>query len=117
MGDISDTLITDSEIESLIKEFIDSLEEDFNTANAITALQSLLKLININTRQNKTIDEYNQMLSAALYMTSILGLKVELEPMTQEDKTMYRDWQDARENKEFAKADILRDKLTERGIL
>jgi cysteinyl-tRNA synthetase len=62
--------------------------------------------------------EYYQYLYQGLtYMTSILGLKVDLEAMSQEDKEIYHDWQKARKEKDFEKADKLRDALTERGIL
>lgn len=117
LGQVQEVKITDQEIEKLMNDFISSLEDDFNTANAITALQALTKLINIQVRQNKTSDEYNQLLSAIRYMTSILGLKVELKAMTDEDRQIYRDWTQARKNKDFDQADILRDQLLERGIL
>ncbi|HKL47841.1 MAG TPA: cysteine--tRNA ligase [Candidatus Izemoplasmatales bacterium] len=109
--------ITDEEIKALINAFDNAMAEDFNTANAITALQSLIKRINVSVRQHKDIDYYNQLLQAIVYMTDILGLNVEIDTMSDEDRELYQAWQDARKAKNFEKADQLRTKLTERGIL
>ncbi|QWB99837.1 cysteine--tRNA ligase [Mycoplasmatota bacterium] len=109
--------IENHEIKQILKDFDDALEEDFNTANAITALQSLLKVINVSIRKKESNDYYNQLNQAAHYMIGILGLKVKLEPMSQNDREMYHQWELARKNKDFKLADQLRNELTERGIL
>jgi cysteinyl-tRNA synthetase len=109
--------ITDSDILSMMMEFDDAMSDDFNTANAITALQSLIKLVNVTIRQRKENHYYNQLLEAMKYMIGILGLKVELEPMSDDDRRLYQKWQKARKAKDFSLADQLRKTLTERGIL
>ncbi len=86
-------------------------------ANDITALQSLLKIMNVSIRKKKSAHYYNELNQAVQYMVNILGLKVELKAMSQEDKNMYHQWEEARKNKNFDLADQLRAKLTERGIL
>ncbi|MCF7924118.1 MAG: cysteine--tRNA ligase [Candidatus Izimaplasma sp.] len=109
--------VTDKEILALIKEFDGALEDDFNTANAITSLQSLLKIANVNVRKKPDYNYFNQLLKAINYMSYILGLDIEMERLSEIDKKMYHDWQIARENKDFKTADNLRTKLTNRGIL
>lgn len=111
------TQITDSDIVSMMKDFDDAMSDDFNTANAITALQSLIKLVNVTIRQRKDIGYYNQLLEAMKYMIDILGLKVDLQPMSDENRHLYQEWQKARKAKDFSLADQLRQTLTERGIL
>jgi cysteinyl-tRNA synthetase len=117
MNEIQDVQIDDSEIMGMVDAFNEAMENDFNTANAITALQSLIKMINKALRQRVETSLYQQMFSAIQYMTSILGLKVDVQSLTQEDKKIYHDWQNARKEKQFDKADELRDVLTKRGIL
>jgi cysteinyl-tRNA synthetase len=114
---LKQTQITDSDILSMMKDFDDAMSDDFNTANAITALQSLIKLVNVTIRQRKDIGYYNQLLEAMKYMIDILGLKVDLEPMSDEDRHLYQEWQKARKAKDFSLADQLRQTLIERGIL
>jgi cysteinyl-tRNA synthetase len=116
-GQLEIVEIVDAEILDVMKAFDDAMEDDFNTANAITALQSLLKIMNVSVRKKASSHYYNQLNQAVQYMVNILGLKVELEPMSQEDKDMYLQWEQARKQKKYKLADELRTKLTERGIL
>lgn len=111
------TIIDDGQVSGLVNDFNLALEDDFNTANAITALQNLLKMTNVSLRQKKPITEYQSLYLGLKYMMHILGLKVTTVKMTEEDRMMYREWEMARKNKDFSQADILRDKLLERGIL
>ena len=47
----------------------------------------------------------------------ILGLKYDLVKLSEDDKKLYKDWLEYRNNKEFAKADELRKELVEKNIL
>lgn len=109
--------LEDPQIKSLVNDFDDAMDQDFNTANAITALQALLKLVNKAIRQRLAISSYQQMYEALNYMTSILGLKVELQALSKADKDMVKEWEKARKEKDFKQADLLRDELTKRGVL
>ncbi len=109
--------IKDIEIKNEINNFDLAMEDDFNTANAITALQSLLRLINSNLRKKLVFTKLNELLKALNYMVDILGLKVEVTPLTDEDRSVYESWQKARNDKDFSLADDLREKLTRRGML
>ncbi len=109
--------IKDIEIKNEINNFDLAMEDDFNTANAITALQSLLRLINSNLRKKLVFTKLNELLKALNYMVDILGLKVEVTPLTDEHRSVYESWQKARNDKDFSLADDLREKLTRRGIL
>ncbi len=109
--------IRDPEIKQEITNFNDSMEQDFNTANAITALQSLIKMTNITLRQKPDYNQLNQLYNAMKYMTDILGFRFGLKRLSTADKQMYKDWQSARKDKNFEKADALREKLNKKGIL
>ena len=102
---------------NLIKEdnrINEIMDEDFSTPNLITYLQELLKELNNEIRNNgdisNTFDKIN-------LITNILGLKYDLPELTEEDIKDYNDWIEARNNKDFDKADNLRNKLVEKNIL
>lgn len=114
---IVETQIIDNEIIKALEHFNDSMDNDFNTANAITALQSMLRIANVSTRKTEDYEVLNQVYRALIYMTNILGLNVELTPISVENRQIYLDWQNARKNKEYAEADKLRKILTDRGVI
>ncbi len=109
--------IVDSDIVTEINNFKEAMDNDFNTANAITALQSILRLTNVNIRKKDNYDLLNQLYKSILYMIDIIGLRVELNPISKENRNLYNSWQIARKNKDFKKADELRKTLTDRGVL
>lgn len=90
------------------------MDEDFNTPNLITYLSELIKELNTKIRNKETfIDTYDKI----LLITNILGLKYNLPMINEENKELYRKWLDLRENKEYAEADVIREKLVAEGIL
>lgn len=90
------------------------MDEDFNTPNLITYLSELIKELNTKIRNKETfIDTYDKL----LLVTNILGLKYDLPTISEENKELYRKWLELRENKEFAEADIVREKLIAAEIL
>lgn len=120
--DINDKLdidinIVNEDIAKEINNFKDAMDNDFNTANAITALQSVLRLTNVNIRKKDNYDLLNQLYKSIIYMINIIGLHVELNPLSKENRNLYNAWQLARQNKDFNKADELRKTLTDRGVL
>ena len=119
--DLEDNLVGNSKIDpdllGTYKELLVAMDNDFNTANAITALQNLIKISNQMLR-NKT---ENDVLLSALKLFEdffeILGLKYKKHPLSIEDKETYKLWNKARSEKDFASADIYRNKLQEKGII
>jgi cysteinyl-tRNA synthetase len=119
--DLEDSLVGNSKIDpdllTTYKELLSAMDNDFNTANAITALQNLTKISNQMLR-NKT--ENSVLLSALKLFENffeILGLKLKKQPLNIEDKKVYKLWLEARTDKDFAQADIYRDILQEKGII
>ena len=49
-------------------------------------------------------------------MLDIFGLYVEISPLTEEELTLVNEWMNARNEKNFEKADILRNEINEKGI-
>jgi len=119
--DLADQLkeapIENDELLAIQSEFVEAMSNDFNTANAITALQSLIKQVNKAIRGREDIGLFQQMVQLMNEMMGVLGLKVDWIPLQQEDKLMYREWEEARKQKDFSKADSLRAELMKRGIV
>jgi cysteinyl-tRNA synthetase len=55
--------------------------------------------------------------NTVLIYANVLGLRFELPRLSAKDRSMYHDWLDARANKDFDRADSIRNQLMERGIL
>ncbi len=113
----SNIVITNEQIIQEVNSFKEAMDNDFNTANAITSLQALLKLTNITLKQKDSNDILNQLLKALNYMIDILGFKLEVNKISNEDRNTYQKWQEARKNKEFKSADQYRKLLMEKGII
>lgn len=119
--DLEDGLYANAKIDPdlllIYKEFLAAMDQDFNTANAITSLQDLVKKAN-QLYRGKTDNEI--LLSVKKLFDDIfevLGLRIEVSELSKEDKVVYLDWVKARKEKDFASADKYRDILQEKGII
>ena len=115
----------DGEIMALIdrrrNEFIDAMEDDLNTADAIGVIFELVRDINTNVNegvQSRSIVEYAA--EALDELTGVLGLlynrKAE-ESLDEEVERLIEERNAARKAKNWAEADRIRDDLKARGIV
>ena len=95
--------------------FEEYMNDDFNTPNVITLLLSLVKDLNqeIRNKGNNILTLTNKILT----ITNILGLSYSMPEFTEKQKETYNNWIKAREDKDFALADTLREKLVKENIL
>ena len=93
------------------------MNDDFNTPNAVTMLQKVVKTINNMLRQKASLEHKAYAYDVLKTMLSILGLDIEMERLSEDNRNMYLSWIEARQNKDFAKADSLRQALIQKGIL
>ena len=107
------------ESQSYVEKFKAAMEDDFNTADAISAVFELVKFCNQHASE-----ESSKAFVAALYETmeqlcNVLGIIIasEQEMLDSEIEEMIEARQQARKNKDFAKADEIRDALLAKGIL
>lgn len=91
------------------------MSDDFNTSNTISYVLELVKELNSNLR-NKT-EEISNIFDKLLIVCQVLGLNYELKDLTNEEKELYINWEQARGNKDFETADKLRSELEEKGVL
>ena len=104
--DLEEALDFNIEVKSVdvtteMANFIEAMDNDFNTANAITAMQSVVKLINLSLRKKVNLSYLNELLVTISNMINILGLKVNTQLLTLEDRKLYHAWQEARAMKDF----------------
>lgn len=109
--------LNNKEIDTTIKDstFEEYMNDDFNTPNVITYLLSLVKELNYELRNNGS--QITTLTSKIITITKILGLSYPMTKLTEEQKDTYNKWIEARNNKEYDKADIYRNKLIEDNIL
>ena len=107
------------EAKTYVQKFEEAMDDDFNTADAISAIFELVKFSNIHAA-----DAHSQRFFAALReelvtLCDILGIIVEKkEEILDEDiEKLIAERQAARKEKNFARADEIRDELLARGIV
>jgi cysteinyl-tRNA synthetase len=100
------------------EEFENAMNDDFNTADAISAVFNLVSYLNSNMNSELTYDIVKEAYDELVELTNVLGLDVEAveEDLDSEVEKLIEERQAARKNKDFAKADEIRDKLKDMGI-
>lgn len=104
--------------DSSFSSFIDALNDDLNTPNAIAAVYETVKRINQAIRKREVdYPALAALVNSLIKEMEILGIKLDEISLSEEDKAMYWDWKEAAKEKNFEKADVLRKQLQDKGIL
>ena len=126
VGNASDKEISDREkdllqtLEAKEDEFIRVMEDDLNTADAITVLFDLAKFINTNLTTDSSKDFVEKTFKTYARLFDVLGLiakkkETEVDEAFIEEKIAERN--EAKKNRDFATADKIRDELKDMGII
>ncbi|MCL2372776.1 MAG: cysteine--tRNA ligase [Defluviitaleaceae bacterium] len=103
-------------------KFMAAMDDDFNTADAITAIFDLVKIVNLRLadKENLTRHFAEAALTTLEHLCDILGLNI----ATQDDsgnnseiEALVSARNEARKNKDFAESDRIRDQLLAMGII
>lgn len=106
------------EINELKKKFIESMEDDINTADAISSLFEIVKEGNTKLNQNSPKELVIFIHDILTELSGILGiLNKEDELLDEEIVELIDRRTEARKNKDFKLADQIRDSLKEKGII
>lgn len=117
--------MTDTEqkaYEDLLKyrdKFIAAMDDDLNTADAISVIFELIKDINTATKDGASKEFAEKSLSLLDELTGVLGILREKEASDEIDEEIQKlvdERQAARKAKNFARADEIRDILKAKGI-
>ncbi len=105
-------------IELYVRKFEDAMEDDFNTADAISAIFEFVRYINQEVNEETGANVLKLYIEKLSMLCGILGIIVEKEEklLDEEIERMIDERQRARKNKDFKRADEIRDELLSKGI-
>ena len=107
------------EYKAITTRFDEAMDDDFNTADAITAIFDMVKFANSNADENSSKAFLDALKNQIIEYMDILGIKVEKEEeiLDADIEKLIEERQNARKEKNFARADEIRDLLAEKGIV
>lgn len=105
-----------SNVDKYIKEFEDSMDDDFNTSNALTSIYELARYINSRFNEKSSINDMNYAKEKFETLLEVLGIKFVEESLDEEIEKLIEERTIARKERNFAKADEIRDKIYKMGI-
>ena len=102
-----------------INKFEAAMEDDFNTADAISSIFELVKFSNTNTDDDSSNEYLEYLVKSIVMLADICGLIVvkEEEILAEEIEALIEERQLSRKEKNFARADEIRDILIAKGIV
>ena len=111
-----------NQIDQILENFETVMDDDFNTANAVTAWYDLAKLANRyvleNVTSTKVIAKFKEVYQI---FNDVLGVPLkgnQQDDLLDEDiEKLIEERNEARKNKDFARADEIRDHLKEQNII
>jgi len=108
-----------AEAKGFADRFDEAMDDDFNTADALSVIFELVKFINTNTNSESSRAFLQALLDEILSLADICGLIVETkeELLDSDIEALIAERQAARKAKNFARADEIRNELLEKGIV
>ena len=106
-------------VQELVSKYEAAMDDDFNTADAISAIFELVKLSNSTTNEDSSKEYVVYLKKTIERLCEVLGILTEKEEEILDDEieAMIAGRQQARKDKNFALADEIRGKLLEKGIV
>jgi cysteinyl-tRNA synthetase len=107
------------EVAAFEEKFDAAMDDDFNTADAISAIFELVRFANAGVTSENTKAYAQLVYDEIVKLADILGLIVEKEEeiLAEDIEKLIEERQAARKAKNFARADEIRDELLEKGIV
>lgn len=106
-------------IDSLNQKFGASMDDDFNTADAISAIFEMVKAANSNLTKENAKEVIDKIHAIIMNLCQVLGIESEEEEelLDEDVDRLIEERQDARKKKDFARSDEIRNLLLEKGIV
>ena len=113
-----DRAVTD-EMDAFVKKYEAAMDDDLNTADAISVIFELVKYANVNVTEESTKATVELVLNTVTKLCDILGIITEKkkEILDSDIEALIEERQSARKAKNFARADEIRDQLSDMGII
>ena len=116
----ADELKLEEELNSFRQRFIEAMDDDLNTADALSIIFELARFMNSNVNENSTKEFANKVLGEFNELTGVLNIvnkKHEEDMLDEEIEALIQKRTDAKKNKDFKLADQIRNELLEKGIV
>lgn len=108
------------EIDAFRTQFEAAMDDDFNTADAVTAIYELVRYSNKAMKEGVSREFAKKALDEMVALCEVLGLNRQEEEAQDEDaekiEALIAKRTEAKKNKDFATADAIRDELSAMGI-
>ena len=103
---------------AFVTKFEESMDDEFNTADALAAVFELVKFANTNVQEGSSKEFAGHTLEVMTKLCDVLGLTLEKkeEILDEEIENLIAERQAARKAKDFARADEIRGLLLDKGI-
>ena len=107
------------EMDAFVKKYEAAMDDDLNTADAISVIFELVKYANVNVTEESTKATVELVLNTVTKLCDILGIITEKkkEILDSDIEALIEERQAARKAKNFARADEIRDQLSDMGII
>ncbi|WP_427340413.1 cysteine--tRNA ligase [Caloranaerobacter sp. DY30410] len=106
------------DIDRFKEKFISSMEDDLNTADAISALFELVRYANTNINAESPKEVVKKVYDTLMELSGILGILSKKEEIVDEEIIkLIEERNKARKEKNYQLADKIRDELKQKGIL
>ncbi|MBQ4536703.1 MAG: cysteine--tRNA ligase [Lachnospiraceae bacterium] len=117
MSDAEQALL--AEAEGFVAKFEEAMDDDFNTADALSAIFELVKFVNTNVNDGSSKAFLEALKEKIVTLSDVCGLIVEKaeELLDSDIEALIEARQAARKEKNFARADEIRNELLEKGII
>lgn len=117
MSEAEEQLVT--EAKGFVDKFDEAMDDDFNTADAVSAIFELVKFANTHADAASGRAFLQALKEEIVMLSDICGLIVERkqEMLDEEIEVLIQERQEARKAKNFARADEIRNILTDKGII
>ena len=106
-----------ADTDTFVKKYEAAMDDDFNTADAIAAIFEFVRFINQQSNELSSA-EAKKLYDRLKTLCDVLGIIIEKEEelLDSDIEALIVERQTARKNKDFARADEIRDELLSRGI-
>ncbi len=106
-------------LKRLVEKFEAAMEDDFNTADAVSALFEMVKLANTTATESSSKAYISRLTQEIKNLSNVLGIITErkTQDLDQEVEELIEKRRQARMAKDFALADEIRGRLLEMGIV
>jgi len=103
-------------LKEMYDKFEQAMDDDFNTADAISAVFEIVKFANSNSSAENTKEYIDTLIKKITTLTDVLGLKVEKKEkfLMRILRNLLHSVSRTRKDRNFARADEIRDELLDK---